>query len=725
MPRKSLLSLALAAIPVAGASPLFAQTLPAERLIVAQAQELPVVRVTGQQSAEQERKDVAIQKLVIGSEAIERYGDATVGDVLRRLPGMGFTGPAGVVKDIRIRGLEKGYTQFLINGEPVPSATKERQIQVDRLPADMIERIEIIRSPGATVESSGIGGTINIILKQTADNKSRLRSSYGRNGSLDVGDLAAQWSRRLDNLDIVLGFSHTVAAEDVVEQKEAINAAGVLTEREHKPKPSKKNETLFTPRLTWRNGDDRLTVDSYLSVGSEDKTETSSFTNRAGTYTKGVVKHETKDDTLWRLGARYDTRAAWGNWFAKAGVQQAEIDKPINSIESNALGVVTKRTLEQEDIRDRQHYTGLGLVASPAAGHLVSAGAEWRAAEYDNRKRKTENGVDRTAPADQFKVRENRLLAYLQDEWQIARAHWITPGLRAEHTRREATGATGAPRDNTVTAANPSLHYRWAVSDGLNFRAGWTRNLKLPRFDQINPMVTTRAGTAGDPDNAGNPDLRPERSNGIDLGIERYFGGAGGVFGANVYYRDVQDYIQHNTRLEGGRQVRRPVNLAEAQFWGLELDWRVPLQEKGAHRIDLTGSHAELRGRALDVNRGTYGDIKDMPPRITSVGIDWKHMPSRLSAGVDVNYQPAYTTNGLNDNSEREIKSRNEAALLDFYIQKTLSAATRLRLTAKNVLSLKKREYTTKVNAAGSVTGAEARVEHSRPTVYVTLDLSY
>ena len=45
--------------------------------------------------------------------------DATVGDVLRRLPGMSLTGPAGIAKDIRMRGMDKGYTQVLINGEPV------------------------------------------------------------------------------------------------------------------------------------------------------------------------------------------------------------------------------------------------------------------------------------------------------------------------------------------------------------------------------------------------------------------------------------------------------------------------------------------------------------------------------------------------------------------------------------------------------------------------------
>lgn len=50
-------------------------------------------------------------------------------------------------------------------------------MQVDRLPADMIERIEIIRNPTAEYDASGIGGTINIVLKNRADGVTRLRAA--------------------------------------------------------------------------------------------------------------------------------------------------------------------------------------------------------------------------------------------------------------------------------------------------------------------------------------------------------------------------------------------------------------------------------------------------------------------------------------------------------------------------------------------------------------------
>ncbi len=70
----------------------------------------PAVTVTGQQIELDERKNAPVATLIIGEREIERFGDATVGDVLRRLPGMGFSGPSGVVKGIRMRGLGTGYS---------------------------------------------------------------------------------------------------------------------------------------------------------------------------------------------------------------------------------------------------------------------------------------------------------------------------------------------------------------------------------------------------------------------------------------------------------------------------------------------------------------------------------------------------------------------------------------------------------------------------------------
>ncbi len=112
----------------------------------------------------QERLDAPNQKIIIDRQEIERFNDATAGDVLRRLPGVVITGPFDENRDIRLRGFTPGFTQILIDGQRLPDGNNNRQVEVNRIPASAIERIEIIRTPTAGQNSQGVAGTINIVL---------------------------------------------------------------------------------------------------------------------------------------------------------------------------------------------------------------------------------------------------------------------------------------------------------------------------------------------------------------------------------------------------------------------------------------------------------------------------------------------------------------------------------------------------------------------------------
>lgn len=690
---------------------------------------LATVEVIDQRSAQVERRDSAIQKIVIAEEEVERFGDATVGDVLRRLPGTSFTGPAGVTKDIRMRGLDKGYTQFLINGEPVPSAKQERQIQIDRLPADMIERIEIIRNPSAEYDAMGIGGTINIVLKNRADDLTRLRAAWGKNGSLPVGDAVAQWSRRFNGLDVVLAASHTVGAEDVIEEKDTKNAAGAITRREVKPKPVKKTETLLAPRFTWNLGDDKLILEPFISAGTEDKTEKPVGRTLAGALIDTTDKTEDKTDSISRLGARYEGKAGWGEWGIKGGVQFGKEDKDVFETKRNAANVVTSRKKDDETIDEEQAYLGGGVTLPLGRQHRLKSGVETRRTDYDKRKTSL-TAASAVAPLvaaapganDRYAIREDKLAVYLQDEWHLSEAHWLTPGLRYERTERDARDRLGISRASTTTASNPSLHYRWAVDDKLNLRASLAQTLRLPKFDDVNPLVTLKTGTAADPDTAGNADLKPERATGLELGLEKYFAGNRAVVGVNLYRRELKDFIEKVTRTEAGREVKRPQNVGDASFYGLELDWRVPLLDKGEHVLNLLGSHSEMRGRTLKSTTRTYQDVKDMPRRVANLGLDWKHRPSGWAAGFNANHVPAFVSDTDNDAGEREVKRINSQIMLDLYVTKVFSPLAELRLVMKNMLKVDKVEDKTKYNANGTVKDGEWKIERSQPTIYLTFE---
>ena len=726
-PRLTLLGAAIISLPLVSTA---AHANDAEKM-------LTQVVVTDQSDAQIERKESNVSKIIISEEEIERFGDVAVGDILKRLTGTSFTGPAGVAKDIRMRGMDKGYTQFMINGEPVPGATKERQMQVDRLPADMIERIEIIRNPSAEYESGNIGGIVNIIFKQRIDEVTRTRIAYGKNGNMDVGDAIFQTSKRWGDFDLLLAASYTKGAEDVIEEKQTFDVkTGKLSGSEYKPKPVKKSEFLFTPRLTWRFDDDKLTLEPFVSQGTEDKTENNTVSNTK-VVTSRVATSENKDDKIARLAGRYDGKTAWGNWYAKAGSQQTtSVKDKISWTDSyNATtGIYTgaKRATEREDLEETINYTGAGVVVPLGAMQRVSAGVELRHSDYDSSKPKTEQsfsakGVagaisDKSAVRDKFDITEDRFILYVQDEINLFKNHWLTPGVRLERTSRESQGDSGAPLSSTQQASNPSLHYRWAVRDDLNIRSSIAKTLKLPKFDQLNPLSELKSGTASDPDKAGNASLAPEQAVGVEAGFEKLFMGNRGILGVNFYNREVQDFIEERTSLEGTRYVKRPQNVGEAHFWGMELDLRLPLYEKHGHVLSLVGNHSELRGKIDSPSKGKI-DVKEMPNRVSNIGLDYRHRPTASFAGFSVNYIPEFSTNSINDDGILEEKTWGQRTGLDLYLGRAFSPLAEIRLIARNVLSVKKEERTIKRNeTTGAITADELKIERSEPTLMLTFE---
>ena len=109
----------------------------------------------------QQRRESTAGKIVIGREDIDKQGDATIGEVLKRLPGITLGGPPGRGGAIRMRGLGNGYTQILLDGERMPPG-----FSIDQLTPEQVERIEIFRAPTAETGARAIAGTINIVLRE-------------------------------------------------------------------------------------------------------------------------------------------------------------------------------------------------------------------------------------------------------------------------------------------------------------------------------------------------------------------------------------------------------------------------------------------------------------------------------------------------------------------------------------------------------------------------------
>jgi len=104
---------------------------------------------------------------VVSAKTIEQSPDITVANVIQRISGITLERTSnGDAQYATLRGMDKRYNFTLVNGLKIPSPdNKNRFVPLDIFPADMLARLEVIKSPTSDMEGDGIGGAINMVMK--------------------------------------------------------------------------------------------------------------------------------------------------------------------------------------------------------------------------------------------------------------------------------------------------------------------------------------------------------------------------------------------------------------------------------------------------------------------------------------------------------------------------------------------------------------------------------
>lgn len=124
-------------------------------------------RLKGQAKALNQQKNNSNITNVVSSDQIGRFPDANIGDALKRIPGITMQNDQGEARNIIIRGLAPQLNSVTINGERIPSAEGDnRNIQMDLIPSDMIQTIEVNKAVLPNMDADAIGGSVNLVTRQ-------------------------------------------------------------------------------------------------------------------------------------------------------------------------------------------------------------------------------------------------------------------------------------------------------------------------------------------------------------------------------------------------------------------------------------------------------------------------------------------------------------------------------------------------------------------------------
>ena len=670
---------------------------------------LAPVEITGNRGGDiDERRRSTAAKIVVGREEIEKFGDQTLGDVLRRLPGVTIGGTPGRGGPIRMRGLGNGYTQILLDGERVPPG-----FSLDSIPPDQIERIEILRAPTAETGARAIAGTINIV---TREGYKRRVNDVRVNASAEPGGLQGglSWTR-----NVVLGdwtANWTVSAfgfrreDDSVTEIVADRLAdgvrvGEQTLRSHSE--SRGGGLNANGRLQWRSavtGGDTVTITPFFFANRYDYTARGSLEQHLGTTPPLYDAVDTEGEggtTIARLNAQWTTRlGSESRLELRGGAGIRALENTVLRRESTAA--VQTRTLDdRRDAKDRTLTAGAKLVRSLFEHHSLVAGAEYEGERLRDERRTLQDGLPILGEFDEaLQAGTTRLAAYVQDEWDITPQWAAHAGLRWEAIETRGSGPPAQPDPrNRSSVWTPLFHTTWKPDpksrDQLRFSL--TRSYKSPTLGQLisRPFVNRRYPVAGpntptQVDTVGNPDLKPELAQGVDLALERYLPSSG-ILSANLYHRRITDYIRNVITLETvsyapvPRYVSRPRNVGDASTSGLELEAKFRASDVVASlpRIDVRLNGSVFRSRVKDVS-GPDNRLDQQPGGTANAGFDYRMAGLPILIGGNVNVTPGYTTRL----SETQTASTGRRVVVDAYAAWTVNPNLTVRFSGSNLAAL-------------------------------------
>ncbi len=669
-------------------------------------QQVQITGTTASESNDERRRSTA-SRITYGREELDRMGDATLGEVLKRLPGVTIGGAPGRGGAVRLRGMGGGYTQILIDGQRLAPG-----FSLDSIAPEQIEKIEIMRAPVAEYGARAIAGTINVVMRSDFKRKGH-EFKFGGGADGSAPQLGASWASNgnLDSLGWNLSATVFKGGQDSESDTRTLglDAAGntVLDQRLHNTSDGRREGLFANGRLQWRLGPGQsLELQPFVNLVRNRSTGLSLLSQPVGADVpyERATSETSVDWQMARLNGSWNTStASGGRLLLRFGGRLSEANSLVTRNETG--GSRAGQRLRVDDSGNRETSIDMNGKFSQliAERHSASAGWELESTRRDDRRISTLGGVkEDTGFGDNLQASVQRLALYAQDEWDWSKTFSFYLGARWEGIDTSSDAALGQSAvSNRSQVFTPLAHMVWKFADAPRdqLRLSLTRSYRSPNLNQLVARPSYAAlyrdnldapNTASHPDRVGNPALRPELSWGLELAFEHYLD-AGGVLSANVYAKRIDDLIRSVRTLRNvpwssvPRHVSRPQNVGSADAAGLELEAKARLQDlwPGApadvQAISLR-ANASLMWSRVDQVPSPDNRLEGQPPWTANLGVDWPVKGLPLTLGASLNYTPAFRVQEIDDRFSRQ----GSKPVVDLNALWRVSPDASLRLTVSN-----------------------------------------
>ncbi|HDR2753321.1 catecholate siderophore receptor CirA [Enterobacter sp. RHBSTW-00175] len=538
-------------------------------------------------ATEQNLKDAPASISVITQEDLQRKPVQNLKDVLQDVPGVQLTNEGDNRKGVSIRGLDSSYTLILVDGKRVNSRNavfRHNDFDLNWVPVDAIERIEVVRGPMSSLYGSdALGGVVNIITKKI--------------GQKWTGTLSADSTiqEHRDRGDTYNGQFYT--SGPLVDGVLGLKAYGSLSKREKDDQQqSSTSATGETPRIEGFTSRDANV--EFAWTPNEDHDFTAGY---------GFDRQDRDSDSLDqnRLERQNYSLSHNGRW----GMGNSELKFYGEKVDNKNPGNTGTITSESNSV-DGKYVLPLSEI-----NQLLTFGGEWRHDKLKDPVNLTGSSSSATS-ASQYAL-------FLEDEWRIFEPLALTTGIRMDD--HETYGDHWSPRAYLV----------YNATDTVTVKGGWATAFKAPSLLQLSPDWVT-GSCRGACEIVGNPDLKPETSESVELGLY-YSGEEGWLEGVQAsittFQNDVDDRISISRTANvnqaqsypnyvglnaDGEPIFRYYNVNKARIRGVETELKFPVAEDWKVTLNYTYND----GR--DISNGGNKPLSELPFHTANGTVDWK-----------------------------------------------------------------------------------------------------
>ena len=501
-------------------------------------------------------------------------------EVLQATPSVDVDGDGKV----SLRGNESVAIQ--INGRPAPIRGEQLGAYLKNLPANVLDRIEVITTPSARQDPEGMAGIINIVLKENVD--------LGLSGGFLTSASPAQRYNASGNLGYQAGRFTTFSSYGYMVGGHPVDAVTTRQRQDELARPVSFSEQLAATTMTsrgqnfsstvdfkatkrdvisnilslnrWRNGNatreayvetdgDRVLLNEFGRSRGMDMLNTVVDYTLAFKRTIQPRKHELSAETRLNRSTEESGAEMWR--FAADGSAPSDGER-------ERVEAVTRQAIAQVD-----YLRTLGARTKIEAGFKGTG--RWLSRDYEVTTDASAAGAWTTSDASNSFLFNERVHAGYAVLSQGVDKLELQGGLRAERSGREFTLA-GASYPFTYNSLFPSAVASYKPSDGTQLKLAYSRRVRRPMTNELNPFPRFPM----DAQNVflGNPALRPEYTDALELQYQRTF--TRGTLQISPFYRRTTDIIRvvfDTDTVVAGREVTAMsyANLASGRSLGGDL----------------------------------------------------------------------------------------------------------------------------------------------------------